>query len=129
MPINVAIIANSFIFLIVYIIGVGITSIVAKIFGKSFLDMKLSKKKKSYWSELNLKKQPIESCGVVLSSRASFEMIAKAARANAEIIIAVSAPSSLAIEAADKWNITLCGFVRPDRAKIYSDGSRIGGDD
>jgi len=74
-----------------------------------------------------IKKQPAQSCGVVLSSRASFEMIAKSARANAEIVIAVSAPSSLAIEAADKWNITLCGFVRPGKANVYTHGQRIKG--
>lgn len=72
-----------------------------------------------------IQKQSIQSCGVVLSSRASFEMIAKSARANAEIIIAVSAPSSLAIEAANKWNITLCGFVRPQKANIYTHPQRI----
>ena len=74
-----------------------------------------------------IQKQPAQSCGVVLSSRASFEMIAKSARANAEIVIAVSAPSSLAIEAADKWNITLCGFVRPGKANVYTHRQRIKG--
>ena len=64
-------------------------------------------------------------CVAALSGRASFEMVAKAARAGIEIIAAVSAPSSFAIEAAEQWNITLCGFVRPPRANIYTHPSRI----
>ncbi len=43
-------IVNSIFLLIVYIIGVGLTSIASKIIGKSFLDTKLSKTKKTYWS-------------------------------------------------------------------------------
>ena len=42
-----------------YIIGIGFTSIFAKLVGKHFLDMKLSKEK-TYWSKLDLKKKPIE---------------------------------------------------------------------
>jgi hypothetical protein len=57
---NISIIVNSVLLLIVYILGVGITSLIAKIFGKHFLEMKLSKKEKTYWSDLNLKKKPIE---------------------------------------------------------------------
>ena len=72
-----------------------------------------------------IEKRPMQSSGVVLSGRVSFEMVAKSARAGAEIIIAVSAPSSLAITAAEKWDITLCGFVRPERANIYTHKSRI----
>ncbi|MGD9153280.1 MAG: formate dehydrogenase accessory sulfurtransferase FdhD [Gammaproteobacteria bacterium] len=64
-------------------------------------------------------------CGVVLSSRVSFEMVAKAARAGIEMIVAVSAPSSLAIEAAEKWNITLCGFARGENANVYTGLHRL----
>lgn len=64
-------------------------------------------------------------CGVILSSRVSFEMVAKAARAGVEMIVAVSAPTSLAIEAAEKWNITLCGFVRGENANVYTGLKRI----
>jgi len=66
-------------------------------------------------------------CVAALSGRASFEMVAKAARAGIEIIAAVSAPSSFAIEAAERWNITLCGFVRPPRANVYTHPTRITG--
>lgn len=66
-------------------------------------------------------------CVAALSGRASFEMVAKAARGGIEIVAAVSAPSSFAIEAAERWNVTLCGFVRPPRANIYTHPQRIEG--
>lgn len=72
-----------------------------------------------------LKKYDMRGYGVVLSSRVSFEMVTKAARAGIEMIVAVSAPSSLAISAAKKWNITLCGFVRGDNANVYAGIERI----
>ena len=52
-------IINSILLFFVYIIGVGLTSIVAKISRKGFLDIK-KKKVDSYWNNLNLKKKPIE---------------------------------------------------------------------
>ena len=66
-------------------------------------------------------------CVAALSGRASFEMVAKAARAGIEIIAAVSAPSSFAVEAAERWNVTLCGFVRPPCANVYTHPARIAG--
>jgi FdhD protein len=71
--------------------------------------------------------KPLAGCGVVLSGRVSLELVAKAVRAGLEIILAVSAPSSLAIQAADRWNITLCGFVRGQRATVYTHLRRIEG--
>ena len=56
---NIALIINTILLTIVYFIAVGLTSIVAKIFEKDFLETKLSKKG-SYWSDLNLKKKKIE---------------------------------------------------------------------
>ncbi len=55
---NITSIINFLLLSIVYFIGVGLTSITAKIFGKHFLDTK--KKKDSYWINLNLKKKSIE---------------------------------------------------------------------
>ncbi len=66
-----------------------------------------------------------ERCGVLLSSRLSLEMVAKAIRAGFEMIAAVGAPTSLAIELARHFGITLCGFVRNDRATLYSHPHRI----
>lgn len=51
---------NSILLLIVYVIGVGITSIVAKTFKKKFLNMRLDFKAETYWEELGLSKRPIE---------------------------------------------------------------------
>ena len=55
----ITLIINTTLLTFVYLIGVGLTSIFAKIFKKHFLEIKLSKKD-SYWSDLNLKKKPIE---------------------------------------------------------------------
>jgi FdhD protein len=68
---------------------------------------------------------PMKGCAVALSGRVSLEMVTKAARAGIELIAAVSAPSSFAIEAAERWNITLCGFVRPGKTNVYTHPKRI----
>jgi FdhD protein len=72
-----------------------------------------------------LARQATRGCGVVLSGRVSLEMIAKAARAGIELVVAVSGVSSYAITTAQQWNITLCGFVRNGRINIYTDPTRI----
>lgn len=64
-------------------------------------------------------------CGAFISSRVSYEMAAKAVRAGLEVLAAISAPSSLAIELAQRHGLTLCGFVRDDRAMIYAHPQRI----
>ncbi len=69
--------------------------------------------------------QSAEGCGVVLSGRVSFEMVVKAAKAGIELIVAISAPSSLTVEAAELWNMTLCGFVRGGRGNVYTHPERI----
>lgn len=63
--------------------------------------------------------------GVLLSSRLSLEMVTKAVRAGLEIVAAVSAPTSLAIEVAERFGVTLCGFVRKGRLTVYSHPHRI----
>lgn len=68
---------------------------------------------------------PTAGCGALLSGRVSLELIIKAARAGIELVAAVSAPSSLAIEAADKLGITLCGFVRQGRLTAFSHPQRL----
>ena len=63
--------------------------------------------------------------GAALSGRVSLEMVVKCARAGIELITAVSAPTSLAVDAAARWNITLCAFVRETRATVFTCGSRV----
>jgi len=72
-----------------------------------------------------LGKKALSGCGLLLSSRLSLEMITKAVRAGFEIVAAVSAPTSLAIDIADRFGVTLCGFVRDGRATIYAHSQRI----
>lgn len=72
-----------------------------------------------------LERGSLAACGVVLSSRLSLEMVLKAIRAGLEIMVAVSAPTSLAIEVADRFGVTLCGFVRDTRATVYTHRQRI----
>ncbi|MDT3274995.1 formate dehydrogenase accessory sulfurtransferase FdhD [Shewanella sp. SP2S2-4] len=62
---------------------------------------------------------------VLLTSRASFEMVQKAASANIQILFAMSAVTSLALELAEKSNITLIGFCRNGRAALYTHGYRL----
>ncbi|MFH0974511.1 MAG: formate dehydrogenase accessory sulfurtransferase FdhD [Spirochaetota bacterium] len=66
-----------------------------------------------------------EGCGAVLSGRVSFEMISKCSNAGIEIVLAVSAPTSLAIEAASHCGITLTASVRDGSAVIYTFPERI----
>ena len=66
-------------------------------------------------------------CGVSLSGRASLDMVGKCARAGIELMSAVSAPTSLAIEVAERCNVTLCGFVRDTRATVFTHPRRIVG--
>lgn len=61
----------------------------------------------------------------LVSSRASYEMVYKAAAAGIEILAAVSAPTTLAVEFAERSGLTLVGFARPGRHNIYSFAMRI----
>ncbi len=74
-----------------------------------------------------LDNRPFRGYGTVLSGRISLEMLAKAVQAGLEIVAGVSAPTSLAIEVAQRSVITLCGFVREDRATVYTHPHRIQG--
>lgn len=72
-----------------------------------------------------LQKMDLNACGVLLSSRMSFEMVVKAVRAKFEMVAAISAPTMLAIEIAERYGVTLCGFVRDERVTVYTHPRRL----
>ncbi|HFI1098244.1 TPA: formate dehydrogenase accessory sulfurtransferase FdhD [Enterobacter hormaechei] len=61
----------------------------------------------------------------LVSSRASYEMVQKAAMCGVEILFAVSAATTLAVEVAERCNLTLVGFCKPGRATIYTHPQRL----
>jgi FdhD protein len=68
---------------------------------------------------------PLADSLLCVSGRLSCELVQKAAVAGCPILVAVGAPSSLAVELADDRAITLVGFVRDGRATHYTHPSRI----
>jgi FdhD protein len=80
-----------------------------KLIGNAFLDRLL----------------PLSDQIVLVSGRVSFELVQKAAIAGVPILCAVSAPSSLAVNAAERFGLTIVGFLRGDRFNVYSRSERV----
>jgi FdhD protein len=90
---------------------VGRHNAVDKLFGRAFLDRQM----------------PLEQLGLVISGRVSFEIMQKALAARVPVIVAVGAPTSLAVELAAEYELTLVGFTSAKRMNVYAGGARVGG--
>ncbi len=68
---------------------------------------------------------PMHQTGILVSGRAGFEIVQKALMAGCPLVASVGAPSSLAVELAWEFDMTLVGFLRNNRFNIYAGPSRI----
>jgi FdhD protein len=76
-------------------------------------------------SQVLAKQMPLHGMIVMVSGRVSFEIVQKAAVAGAPVLAAVSAPSDLAIQAADRLGVTLIGFLRGEGFNVYAHDERV----
>jgi FdhD protein len=74
---------------------------------------------------LSAGKIPLRDSVLLVSGRVSYELVQKAIAASIPILAAVGAPSSLAIEMAEQFNVTLVGFLREDGMNVYANRERV----
>ena len=91
---------------------VGRHNAVDKLLGRAFLDGKT----------------PLGERPMVVSGRASFEILQKALVAGVPMIVAIGAPSSLAVQMAEKFGMTLIGFASEERFNVYTGRQRVLGE-
>lgn len=70
---------------------------------------------------------PLAGMGLLLSGRAGFELVHKAARAGVPFVAAIGAPTTLSVDMAREANVTLVGFLRGERANVYAGTWRVEG--
>jgi FdhD protein len=88
---------------------VGRHNAVDKVVGRSLLEGRL----------------PLRDSILAVSGRAGYEVVQKAVAAGIPLLVAVGAPSSLAVQVARAFNLTLAGFLKRDRFNVYSGGARL----
>ena len=71
------------------------------------------------------KSMPISDHLVLVSGRASFELVQKASKAGIPMLVAIGAPSSLAVQLAEEQGMGLVGFLRDGSFNVYTDGKRV----
>jgi len=76
-------------------------------------------------ASLKIKNRDFNTLFLITSSRASYEMVQKAAKLNVCLLVAISAPTALAVRLANKLGITLIGFARNEKYNIYTHKDRI----
>ena len=78
-------------------------------------------------AELLADRVPLAGRAVVVSGRAGFELVQKCAAAGVPVLVAVGAPTTLAVDLADRLGVTLIGFARPGRFNVYAYPGRVVG--
>ena len=78
-----------------------------------------------FGAELRAGRTSLAERVMLLSGRAGFELVQKAAAARVPVLCSVSAPSALAVDLADEVGMTLVGFVRDGRANVYTHPERV----